>query len=140
MRSLRRASAVDQASIQALKDMGAYLQTLKRFRVSNELTGERVLEDGQKLQHTATADMDVVRPHKLRVLMHSARSERELFYDGKTVTLYTPSQKYYSSVEFAGTNGELIDRLERSTAWKCHWRISSSGVPLLRRSTRSNRR
>ena len=58
---------VDPASIQALKDMGAHLQTLKRFRVSTELTGERVLADGQKLQHTATADLDVERPNKLRV-------------------------------------------------------------------------
>ncbi|SAL07581.1 hypothetical protein AWB81_08171 [Caballeronia arationis] len=105
------ASAVNQGSIQALKAMGAYLQTLKRFRVSNELSAERVLQDGQKLQHTATADLDVVRPHRLHVVMHSPRSTRELFYDGKTVTLYTPLQKYYSSVEFAGTNGELIDRL-----------------------------
>ncbi len=106
------ASAVDPASIQALKDMGAFLQTLKRFRVSNELTGERVLADGQKLQHTATADMDVERPNKLRVLMHSARSQRELVYDGKMITLYTPAQKYYSTVEFSGTIGGLIDRLE----------------------------
>jgi len=106
------ASAVDPASIQALKDMGAFLQTLKRFRVSTELTGERVLADGQKLQHTATADMDVERPNKIRALMHSARSERELVYDGKTVTLYTPAQKYYSTVEFTGTIGELINRLE----------------------------
>jgi len=105
------ASAVDPASIQALKDMGAYLQTLKRFRVSSELTGERVLADGQKLQHTATADMDVDRPNKLRALMHSARSERQLFFDGKTVTLYTPAQKYYSTVEFSGSLGELISRL-----------------------------
>jgi hypothetical protein len=104
-------SAVDQAAIQALKDMGAYLQTLKRFHVSTELSGERVLADGQKLQHTATADMDVERPNKLRALMHSARSERQLFYDGNTVTLYTPAQKYYSTVEFSGTLGELIGRL-----------------------------
>jgi hypothetical protein len=106
------ASAVDPASIQALKDMGAFLQTLKRFRVSTELTGERVLADGQKLQHTATADMDVERPNKIRALMHSARSERELVYDGKTVTLYTPAQKYYSTVEFTDTIGKLIERLE----------------------------
>jgi hypothetical protein len=105
------ASAVDQGSIQALKAMGAYLQTLKRFRVSTELTAERVLEDGQKLQHTATADMDVDRPNKMHVVMRSPRSTRELFYDGKTVTLYTPAQKYYSSVAFSGSNGELIDRL-----------------------------
>jgi hypothetical protein len=107
------ASAVDAASIQALKDMGAFLQTLKRFWVSTELTGERVLVDGQKLQHTAAADMDVERPNKIHAFIHSARSERELLYDGKTVTLYTPAQKFYSTVEFTGTIGELIDRLEQ---------------------------
>lgn len=106
------ANAVDPASIQALKDMGAFLQKLKRFQVSTELTGERVLADGQKLQHTATADMDVERPNKIRARMRSARSERVLIYDGKTVTLYTPAQKYYSTVEFAGTLGELINRME----------------------------
>src|SRR4029078_5125895 len=105
-------SAVDPASLQALKDMGAFLQTLKRFRVSTELTGERVLADGQKLQHTATADLDVERPNKIRALMHIARSDRELVYDGKTVTLYTPAQKYYSTVEFTDTIGKLIERLE----------------------------
>src|SRR4029079_13839479 len=104
-------NAVDPASIQALRYMGAYLQTLKRFRVSTELTGERVLADGQKLSHTATADIDVERPNKLRALMHSARSERQIFYDGSTVTLFSPAQKYYSTVEFTGSLGDLINRL-----------------------------
>src|SRR4051812_40557113 len=94
------ANLVDAASIQALRDMGAYLQTLKRFQVSTDLTGERVLADGQKLQHEATASVSIERPNKLRAVLHSARAERELIYDGKTVTLYTPSQKYYSQVAF----------------------------------------
>lgn len=106
------ANTVDPASIQALKDMGAYLQTLKRFQVSTELTGERVLADGQKLQHSATADLDVQRPNKLRVLMRSARTERELIFNGTTVTLYTPAQKYYSTAEFSDNIGALIKRLE----------------------------
>src|SRR5262245_57882762 len=101
------AGAVDPASIQAVKDMGAYLQTLKRCRVSTERTGERVLKDGQKLQHAAKADLDVARPSKLRARMSSARAERELIFDGKTVTLYSPAQKYYSTVEFADTIGAL---------------------------------
>lgn len=105
-------NAVDPASIQALKNMGAHLQTLKRFQVSTELTGERVLADGQKLQHTATADMDAERPNRLHARMWSARAERELIYDGKTVTLYTPAQKYYSTVEYSGNLGELVKRLE----------------------------
>ncbi|MDM0084803.1 DUF2092 domain-containing protein [Variovorax sp. J31P179] len=106
------ASAVDTASIQALKDMGTFLQTLKRFRASTSLTGERVLADGQKLLHTASATVDVQRPDRLRARMWSIRSEREIIYDGKTVTLFFPEQKYYSSVEFSGSNGELVKKLE----------------------------
>jgi hypothetical protein len=105
-------SAVDPASIQALKDMGAHLQSLKRFHVSVQLTGERVLADGQKLQHSATASMDVARPNRIHTVMSTARSHRELFYDKATVTLYTPAQKYYSTVEFSGTLAQLVNRLE----------------------------
>jgi len=107
------ANLVDAASIQALKDMGAHLQSLKRFRVTTELTGERVLADGQKLSHSATANLDVERPNKLRAVMDSARSHRELFYDGKTVTLYQPAQKYYSTVDFSDNLGKLVDALEQ---------------------------
>ena len=105
-------NAVDPASIQALKDIGAYLQTLERFRTSTSLMGERVLADGQKLLHTASATLDVQRPDRLRARMWSIRSEREIIYDGKTVTLFFPAQKYYSSVEFSGSNGELVKKLE----------------------------
>ncbi len=106
------ANPVDPAAIQALKDMGAHLQSLKRFEVSTDLTGERVLADGQKLQHAASATLSVDRPNRLRVVMRSARSERELIYDGKVATLYTPALKHYSSVEFTGSVGELVERLE----------------------------
>ena len=110
------ANPVDPASIEALKNMGAHLQTLKRFEVSTELTGEWVLADGEKLQHTAAADLDVERPNKLRVRMYSSRSEREIIYDGKQVTLYTPAQKYYSTAKFTGNLGELIGKLEAKYA------------------------
>jgi len=110
------ASAVDAASVQALKDMGAFLMTLKRFQASTEVTGERVLADGQKLQHVATARLDVDRPNRLRAVIRSARNHREIIYDGKTVAFHTPAQKYYSTVEFTGTIGELIDKLEERFA------------------------
>ncbi|MEJ8814218.1 DUF2092 domain-containing protein [Variovorax ureilyticus] len=107
---------IDPASIQALKDMGAYLQTLDRFQTTTSLTGERVLKDGQKLMHMASAKVDAQRPNKLRARMWSARSERELVYDGKTVTLYSPAQKYYSTVDFSEPVSALIDKLEERYA------------------------
>lgn len=104
-------NAVSPASIQALKDMGAYLLTLRRFQATTEVTGERVLSDGQKLQHTAMATLDVSRPDKLKVRMESPRSLRELSFDGKVATLFIPAQKAYSSVEFGGTIGDLVQQL-----------------------------
>lgn len=106
------ANPVDAAAIQALKEMGAHLQSLQRFSVTTELTGERVLTDGQKLQHGARATLDVARPNRLHARIAGPRTERELFYDGKAVTLFTPAQKYYSTVEFSGTVGELVSRLQ----------------------------
>jgi hypothetical protein len=106
------ANAIDPASIEALKSMGNYLQTLKRFQARTEVSGERVLMDGQKLQHSASATVDVVRPNKVRARMVSARSERELIFDGKTVAMYIPAQKVYSSVEFNDTLEGLIGKLQ----------------------------
>ena len=106
------ANAVDPRSIQSLRDMGAYLQPLTRFQVSTKLTGERVLDDGQKLQHSATANIEAVRPNMLRARMFSARAEREIFYDGKLATISIPAQKAYSTVEFTGNLGELVSKLE----------------------------
>jgi hypothetical protein len=63
-------------SIQALRDMGAHLQTLRRYHATTEVTGKRVLIHGQKLRHLATATVDVVRPNKLRARMAGPRSER----------------------------------------------------------------
>jgi hypothetical protein len=103
---------VSLESIQALKDMGAFLQTLRRYQATVEVTGERVLVDGQKLQHTAMATVAVSRPNKLRARIVSPRSERELVFDGKTVTLYAPAQKYYSTVEFVDTISALVTRLQ----------------------------
>jgi hypothetical protein len=109
-------SPVDAAAVQALKDMGSFLQTLQRFQVSTELTGERVLMDGQKLQHSATAKLDVQRPNKIRIRMLSARSTREIFYNGEQVTLYTPVQKYYSTVDFSENLVGLSTKLEEGYA------------------------
>jgi hypothetical protein len=84
--------------------------------VSTELTGERVLADGQKLQHSAAAELYVQLPNMLRARMFSTRSEREIFFDGKKATLFTPAQKFYSTVEFTGSVGQLVDKMEERYA------------------------
>jgi hypothetical protein len=64
------------------------------------------------LQQSSSAEIQVQRPNKLRAVMRSARAERELVYDGNTVTLYTPALKYFATTELAGNIGGMIDQLE----------------------------
>jgi hypothetical protein len=68
------------------------------------------------LQHSAAADMDVERPNKIRARMFSARAEREIFYNGEQATLYTPAQKYYSTVDFSENLAGLVNKLEERYA------------------------
>jgi hypothetical protein len=106
------ANVVDAASVQALKKMGAYLQTLQRFQVKDWHSSEVVLDDGQKLQKHAMADVQVQRPNKLRALMVTAMNTNELIYDGKTTTIYTPELRYYANAESADTIGGTIKQLD----------------------------
>ncbi|CAG9179527.1 DUF2092 domain-containing protein [Cupriavidus respiraculi] len=106
------AGTVNPEAVQALRSMGSYLQTLGKFEVTVDLTGERVLEDGQKLTHMASATVAAQRPNQLRARMRSVRSERELIYDGKTVVLYMPAQRYYSRAAFSGNLADLAGRLQ----------------------------
>ncbi|HSD37869.1 MAG TPA: DUF2092 domain-containing protein [Rhodocyclaceae bacterium] len=106
-------TAVDPQSVAALRKMGTYLQSLKSFEVSTRLTAERVLADGQKLQHGAEADLHVSRPDKIHATMTTATNERQIIYDGKTVVLYAPAQKYYSSLAWSGSIGQLVTGLQQ---------------------------
>lgn len=105
-------NTVDPAAVQALKSMGATLQSLRRYEVSLDLTGERVLQDGQKLMHSAQADVQVAQPNRLRARTTTSAVQRVMYYDGKKVTLQFPDANYYSSVDFSGTVGELVGRLK----------------------------
>lgn len=103
---------VDASAVQALKDMGAYLQSLRRYEVSLDHTGERVLQDGQKLMHSASADLDVAQPNRIKATTSTATSRRVLYFDGKKASLQFPDANYYSTVDFSGTVADLVQRLK----------------------------
>lgn len=99
--------AVDPESIKALERMGAALQALKAFRINASVESEKVLEDGQKIQHSSFNEMWVQRPNRLRANLRTARVERQLYYDGKQLSLYTPALKFYSRIPAPDTLGGL---------------------------------
>ena len=107
------APAVDPKAIAALESMGAYLRTLKSFEITATTATDEILDDGMKVQFDGTAKLTVRRPDRMRVLVESDRKHRELFYDGKTVTLYGPRVKYYATVAAPPTGRETVEFLAK---------------------------
>ncbi len=107
------APAVDPAAVAALENMGKYLRTLKDFTVHADTTIELVMEDGQKLQFPGAVDYKVRAPDRLQLDLHSDRKERQMFYDGKSLTVYGPKAQYYATVDAPPTIRELLGTVEQ---------------------------
>jgi hypothetical protein len=104
--------AVEPAALDALDKMGAYLRTLNSFEVRSDATTDEVLESGQKLQLASTINLRVRRPDRLWAEVASDRKTRELFYDGKTFTIWGPRNKLYASFPAPATLLELVERAD----------------------------
>ena len=104
---------IEPKAIEALKTMGAYLRTLKTFTVRTDATKDEVLDTGQKIQFGGTVEYRVRAPDRLRADVNTDRKQRQLFYDGKTATLYGPRNKYYASVPASGTVAEVAQSVEQ---------------------------
>lgn len=103
---------VDSDAREALQRMGTALRGLKNYGLSAEFTTEEVLTSGQKLQHGGTFEAKVRRPNGFRIDINSDRQARNLFYDGKTLTVFAPRVGYYASVQAPPTIAEMINLTE----------------------------
>jgi hypothetical protein len=91
------ASDVDADALAALNKMGEELRTHSNFDVKSDVTMEDVLVSGQKLQYTGSLETIARRPNGFRISMVSDNKDRQVYYDGKNVTLFSPRLGYYGS-------------------------------------------
>ena len=89
-------SSVDPGAKEALRRMSDYLSGLNSFKVHVQTTREVILSSAQELDSDHAFDLEVQRPDHLRADLRSAAGERQFFYDGESVTVYTPKLKYYA--------------------------------------------
>jgi hypothetical protein len=101
--------AVDPRADELLKRMGDYLGQAPFFTVSAEVWQDVQLSSGQRIQAGRTIELQVRRPNRLRAEVHSTRRNRELVYDGNTITLLNRAQNFYGTVRAAGSLDEAMD-------------------------------
>jgi hypothetical protein len=90
--------AVDRGALEALNKMSAYLRTLPTFQVTSQTVREVVDDSDQKLQLLGSTSYKVKRPDSFIIEIAEDRKVRQVFYDGKTLTLFSPRMGYYASV------------------------------------------
>jgi hypothetical protein len=101
--------AVDPTATQILKRMTDYLGSLQQFSVHTLNTLEDVLDSGHRVDFHVSASVIVSRPDKLHAERKGCLIEQVFFYDGKTLTLYRPSDKVYGTKPAPGTVEEMLD-------------------------------
>lgn len=107
--ALAQPAGVDPQAEKLLKASSAFLASQKRFIVETRNTIEVVLQSGQKLQFGSSATASVERPNKLRAERKGDLVDQRFIYDGKSLTLYNPGQKYYATVAAPGTLEAMMD-------------------------------
>ena len=106
--SRAQAPAVDPAATQILKRMTDYLGSLQQFSLHTQNTLEDVLDSGQRVDFDVSASVIVSRPNKLRAERRGDLIDQIFYYNGKTLTLYNPSDKVYATVPAPGTIEEML--------------------------------
>lgn len=92
-------ASIDADAVEALDRMGTALRALHSFRLHASTTTDYVLDDGQKLALAGTVDYTVQEPDHFVVDIQSEKQHRQLFSDGKTLTIYSPRLKYSATLE-----------------------------------------
>jgi hypothetical protein len=105
-------SAIVTPEARAVLDrMKAYLNSQQSFTIQAQASRDEMLGYGYKLQNNEWATMTVQRPNRMRVDLDGDIKKRSYFYDGTTLTMYSPDDAVYSKVAAPGTIGEVITQL-----------------------------
>lgn len=103
------ATKPDPDALAALNKMGEALRAMTAFTVTADVTTEQVLESGQKLQYGGDLKIEAQRPSGFKIHMNFDHKERDIYYDGKSITLFAPKVGYYASVPAPATIGATLD-------------------------------
>jgi hypothetical protein len=101
--------AVDPAALQKLERMTKFLDGMPQLSVKTFSTLEDIHASGHRVDHEVAANVIVKRPDKLVAMRVGGLLDQRLYYDGKTLTLYNPSEKVYASEPAPPTVEKAID-------------------------------
>lgn len=101
-----------QQAIAALKNMSNYLRTLEHIQLTATSTTDQVMTNGQSIQTGSHTQLTAQKPNRLYAHVTTPTKDRELYFNGKTVTLYGKQTSYYATVPAPASIQSLITVLD----------------------------
>jgi len=98
---------------QILQQMCDFLKQQQQFSFKAEVTDDRVYRGGRKLQYSLDMEAFVRRPDKLRLNGDGDLEDKQLIFDGKTLTLYDKDKNFYGAIEVAGDYDAALDKASK---------------------------
>ncbi|SNS19791.1 hypothetical protein SAMN06295912_102224 [Sphingomonas laterariae] len=99
---------VDKQALAALQVAVDYLRKLKSFELRVEATSDEVVDDDTKIELIDQVRYDFTGPDKLFIDWRSDRVSRQLYFNGKTATVFAPRMGYYASLAMPGTVEDFL--------------------------------
>jgi hypothetical protein len=103
------ARKIEPKADRLLKEMSDRLASLKRFEIVTHNTIEAVTKDGRKLEFESDSKTTVERPNRLKSRRIGELAQVELYYDGQTMTVFSPGKNYYASAAAPPTLDAAIE-------------------------------
>ena len=93
-----KAPDIEPKAGEVLKQMCDYLKNLQQFSVQAEITEDVLLTSGQRIQYGRNVEASVRRPDRFRAESVGDTDNRQLIYDGKTITLLDRTKNFYTTI------------------------------------------
>jgi hypothetical protein len=103
-------AAAEPANAEAiLKRMAEFLAKTQQFTVNLNDSFDVVQESGQKIEFGENRKITISRPNGLRVELEESNGEKHtVLYDGKDITVFSPSQNVYAQTTKPGGIDEAV--------------------------------
>lgn len=119
-------SAIAPDADKILKAMTEHLKSLKEFSVDYDTDHEVVGVDGQKLQYSASGMISLSRSAGFLMTRQGPIADMEVFFDGKTITLFGKTLNVYGQLDSTGPSiDEAVDEFRTATG------LDATGADLL---------
>jgi hypothetical protein len=96
--SAKVAPVIDQRVREVMRGACNELSSAKTITYHAEINFDTVLPSGVKLQYAAEMDTAIKRPNQLAISYKGDLGAKEIWYDGKTLTILDPAHRAYASI------------------------------------------